>query len=137
MSSLATAGKGVVLKRAGTAIVELKSIGGPNMKADMIDVTSLDSAGWREVIAGLKDGGEWSLEGNFAPAAATQVALMQDFNDGTSAAYVLVCTDTASTEISCTAFVSSIAVSASTDAALSVSFTLKVSGAVTIEGVTP
>ena len=46
------------------AVAGLTSIGGLELSADTIDVTTLDSdGGYREFIAGFKDAGEVSLEG--------------------------------------------------------------------------
>lgn len=45
-------------------VAGLTSIGGLELSADTIDVTTLDSdGGYREFIAGFKDAGEVSLEG--------------------------------------------------------------------------
>ena len=49
---------------AGTKVAGLTSIGGIELTAETIDVTTLDSAGgYRDFIAGFKDAGEVSLEG--------------------------------------------------------------------------
>jgi len=49
-------------------VAGLTSIGGLELSADTIDVTTLDSDGaYREFIGGFKDGGEVSLEGYFEP----------------------------------------------------------------------
>lgn len=55
---------GTKLEIDTTAIAGLTSIGGLELSADTIDVTTLDSdGGYREFIAGFKDAGEVSLEG--------------------------------------------------------------------------
>lgn len=84
--SSATAGKGSILSRGNgesptetfTTIAEVTSIGGPNMKAETIDVTNMDSGGWREFITSLKDAGEVQFGLNFLPGNATHIALIQD-----------------------------------------------------------
>lgn len=49
---------------SAVAVAGLTSIGGLELSADTIDVTTLDSdGGYREFIAGFKDAGEVSLEG--------------------------------------------------------------------------
>ena len=48
-------------------VAGLTSIGGLELSADTIDVTTLASDGYREFIGSLKDGGEVSLEGYFEP----------------------------------------------------------------------
>jgi len=51
------------------AVAGLTSIGGLELTADTIDVTTLDSdGGYREFIAGFKDAGEVALEGYLIPA---------------------------------------------------------------------
>lgn len=66
---MAFRGLGTALK-IGTgsevAVAGLTEIGGLELSADTIDVTSLDSqGGYREFIAGFKDAGEVSLSGFF------------------------------------------------------------------------
>jgi predicted secreted protein len=84
-------GYGAILTRAGNPIAELKSINGPTEKADALDVTVLNSTGgFREFIAGLKDGGEVSMEGNlYVGDTLGQVAMHSDLAAGTVRAYVL------------------------------------------------
>ena len=49
-----------------TDIVNLTNISGPSISVDTIDVTAHDSAdGFREFTAGVIDGGDITLEGNF------------------------------------------------------------------------
>lgn len=51
-------------KDTPVTVAGLTSIGGLELSADTIDVTTLDSDGaYREFIAGFKDAGELSLEG--------------------------------------------------------------------------
>ena len=50
-------GSGVVLKREGAAVAQVKRVRGPCMSRNIIDVTSFDSNQWREFISTLKDGG--------------------------------------------------------------------------------
>jgi hypothetical protein len=62
MASDAFAGVGTVFKRGAVAIAEITSISGPNLTRGTIDVTNLDSTnGYREFIAGFRDGGEVTL----------------------------------------------------------------------------
>ena len=67
-------------------IAEVVQVTGPSESADMIDVTNHDSANtFREFIAGLRNGGEVSIEGNFKASDSTgQIALHTDFQAGTS-----------------------------------------------------
>jgi len=84
MATAATHAFGTTLKKGATAIAELTNIGGPGVKADTIDVTSHDSPNkFREFLAGVKDGGEVSIEGNFIPTDTTgQVAAYNRLIDG-------------------------------------------------------
>ena len=55
---------GTTLTVDATTVAGLTSIGGLELSADTIDVTTLDSdGGYREFVAGFKDAGEVSLEG--------------------------------------------------------------------------
>lgn len=80
---MATRGLGTVLKMGKTtvakAIAGLTEIGGIELTADTIDVTTLDSAGgYREFIGGFKDGGEVSISGFFDPTTGKGQKEMYD-----------------------------------------------------------
>ena len=62
---MAVAGKGGAVKLGTNKVAELSNWS-LDLGADDIDVTSFDSDGWKEFLAGLK---EWSgsIEGNFKP----------------------------------------------------------------------
>ena len=86
----AVAGNGVLLKMGdgGTAevfdtIAEVLDIDGPSQTREQIEVTSHSSAGWREYIAGLKDGGEISFPVNMVPTDTTQQDLYALLGSGT------------------------------------------------------
>lgn len=88
----ATRALGTKLSKGTTAPVDiagLTSIGGIEITADTIDVTSLDSAGgYREFIGGFKDGGEVPIEGFFNPATASgQVAMQTSLDNGLAEDY--------------------------------------------------
>ena len=72
-------------------LVELTSISGPSETMDPIDLTSHDSAdAFKEFVAGLRDGGEISFEGNFIKGnAAGQIAAHTDFQAGTARAWII------------------------------------------------
>lgn len=56
-------------KTSPVAVAGLTSIGGLDLSADTIDVTTLDSdGGYREFIAGFKDAGEVPVSGYLMPA---------------------------------------------------------------------
>ena len=57
-------------------IAELTNIGGPSMSADSIDISSHDSADhYREFVAGMKDAGEITVEGNLISAVQGNLML--------------------------------------------------------------
>lgn len=72
-------------------VAGLTSIGGLELSADTIDVTTLDSdGGYREFIGGFKDGGEVPLEGYFEPETGKgQKELYDLFESGEKEAFVI------------------------------------------------
>ena len=76
-------GFGTELKVNDKVIGSLTSIGGIEMSADTIDVSTHDSAdGFREYVGGMKDGGEVPIEGNFANKDEGQEELLTAFESG-------------------------------------------------------
>lgn len=57
-----------------TAIAQMVDISGPTMSADTIEVTNRDGDGWKEFIAGLRDGGEVTFNIMYDPALTTHSA---------------------------------------------------------------
>lgn len=89
---MATRALGTTLTKGTTTpltIGELTSIGGIEITADTIDVTTLSSdSGYREFIGSFKDGGEVPIEGFFDPAtSANQTTLQDDLDAGTADDY--------------------------------------------------
>ena len=69
---------------ATTKVGGLTSIGGIEVSADTVDVTSLDTTGgYKEYLAGFKDAGEVSLEGYLDDADDGQAAVYAALNSGT------------------------------------------------------
>lgn len=80
---MALAGKGGSVYIGAKKVSEISSWS-LDLGADDIDITSFDSNGWKEYLAGLK---EWSgsFEGNFVPTDTTgQVALINAWANGNS-----------------------------------------------------
>ena len=80
---MATKSLGTKLKMGkdeqATTVAGLKSIGGLDLSADTIDVTTLDSEdGYREFIGGFKDAGEVPISGNFDPSTGKGQKEMYD-----------------------------------------------------------
>lgn len=90
MSINATRSLGTTLKKGTSAIGNLKSIGGIEITADTIDVTSLDSeGGYREFIGSFKDGGEVQLEGFFDHLSTSQLAMQTSLDNGLAEDYTI------------------------------------------------
>lgn len=129
MTTEAKSAFGTTLMKGATPIAELTNIGGPSLSADIIEATSHDSAdGYREFLQGLRAGGEISIEGNFVPGNAGQVALTTDLNDGTLDAYTITFPAAMATTWTFNAIVIAFECSAPFDDKASFSATLKVSG---------
>ena len=90
MSAKATRALGTQLKKDNQVIGGLTSIGGIEITADTMDVTSLESdGGYREFIGAFKDGGEVSIEGYFRPEDAGQLALQESLDEGQPEDYTI------------------------------------------------
>lgn len=124
---------GTTLKKSAVAIAELTSIGGPSLSADTLDVSTHDSAsGYREFVQGMRDGGEISIEGNFIPGNAGQIALKTDFDDGSSDEYVITFPASMATTWTFNAIITGFETSAPFDDKASFTATMKVTGKPTL-----
>lgn len=119
-----------------TSIAQVKSVGGPSLGLDPIDVTHHASTGsWEEVVGGILRSGEVSLDINYDPAGATHDAstgLIADMVAKTVRNFQLVFPDTGTTTWSFAALVTAFEPSAPHDDRLSASVTLKLSGQPTL-----
>jgi predicted secreted protein len=131
MASAAFSGVGTTFNRDSVAIAEINSITGPNMTRDFIDVTSLDSTGgYREFIAGFRDGGEITLEMNFTAAGFND--LKDDYESDVIQTYSIVLSDNAATTLTFSGFVTSLGIAVPIDDKVTCNVTIKISGQVTI-----
>lgn len=65
------------------AVGGLNSISGLDLSADTVDVTDLgNSTGYRDFLAGFKDGGELGLSGFLDGADEGQAAMLEAFHSG-------------------------------------------------------
>jgi predicted secreted protein len=88
MSSQAFAGRGSHLQRGDgntptetfVTILEMKKIARTGAKADLADVTNMDSGNYREYLPTLLTAGEISFEGNYVANDTTQQELQSDFD---------------------------------------------------------
>jgi len=138
MTTSAFSGVGTVFNRGDgesdeefTAIAEINSISGPNLSRDTIDVTSLDSTGgYKEFIAGFRDGGEITLEMNFTLAGYTD--MKDDFESDDTVNYQIVLPDTGATTFDFAALVTALGVGIPNNDKVTCSVTIKISGQVTL-----
>lgn len=130
MATSAIPSQGVQFKRNAVLIGEITSINGPSESAKQIDVTSFDSTS-REYIAGLRDGGEVSIDFNLIPGDTAQMGLRTDLAAGTAQPFTLTLTDDPATVVSFSAIVTNFSIKGGVDDRLVGSATLKISGDVT------
>jgi predicted secreted protein len=123
-----------------TKVAEVIDITGPNMTKDVIDVTSQDSTdGWREFIPGMRDGGEVTISANWIPAHATQdgtTGVLSKFTDDVLHNWQIITADDGSSgtmDIDFAAIVTNFSPSLPLTEQGQLDFTLKISGAVTID----
>lgn len=119
-----------------TTISEVTNIGGPGLALDPIEVTNMDStAGWREFIGGLLDGGEVSISINYKPDNATHNAangLINDMENRTKRNFQLIFSDSGNTTFSFTALVTGFESTAPVDGHLTADVTFKITGQPTL-----
>lgn len=126
-----------------TKVAEIQDIDGPSMSKDTIEVTSQDSAnGWREFIPGMRDGGEVGITANWIPASATHdgsVGVLSKFLDDDLHNWQIVTAgdgSSGSMDIEFAAIVTDYNISLPMEEQAQVEFTLKISGAVSIDAST-
>lgn len=125
---------GTALKIGTTAVAGLTSIGGLELSADTIDVTTLDvTDGYRTFIQGLKDAGEVSISGFFDAGDTTgQQALLTALDAGTETAMTIVFPTTIGYTWTFNAIVTGFSTGAELEDAVTFEATLKVSGKPTL-----
>ena len=142
MASAAISAYGTLLKRetssgSGTfvTVAEVKSMTGPGMSVDVLDVTTHSSAAagaWREKRPSLIDPGEVSFPINLVPASAGHKALLLDFVTRALVNYKIVFSDPGLTEWTFNnCFISQFSAKAEIEGVLEADLTLTLSGAPT------
>lgn len=96
MSTNAKLGQGSTIKWDGTLIADVKKIGSIPLENSEVEVTDLDSAA-KEFIAGLKDYGVVTIEGNYIPTDGGQVKLEADAVTGTIREVIIAITNLSKT----------------------------------------
>jgi predicted secreted protein len=133
-SSNAISGVGTIFHRwddvsAWVALAEINSISGPTMTRETIDVTSLSSTGgFKEAIAGFRDGGTVSLTMNFTQA--TYAIIYADFEDDAPHYYEIVLPDATNSSFEFCGLVTECPLDIPTDDKVTVNVTIKISGRV-------
>jgi len=130
-------GDGASPTEAFTKIAEIKSISGPGLSADALDASNMASpGGFREFIAGLRDGGEITLEINFIPAEATHKdasgGMLNDYKTGAKGNWQISFPDSPTTKWVMPCIITGFEISAPVDDLLSASVTFKVAGQPTL-----
>lgn len=141
MASAAIAAYGTLLKRETSfgstvfvTVAEVKSMDGPGMKGDVIDVTTHSSAAsgaWREKISSLLDPGEVSFSINLVPASAGHKSLITDFTGRVKTNFQMVFPDGGSTTWAFTGYVTQFGAKAEVDGVLEAEMTVTLTGAPT------
>lgn len=122
---------GVQLKVATNVIGGLKTVTVPETDVSFVDVTTHDSPdGFREFVGGLKDGGTLQYSGNYLIANAGQIYLRNKNNQGGEpVACEVIFSD--GSKATFDAVVGGVSTEAGEDDAVSISGSLRISGAVT------
>lgn len=110
-------------------VAEVTSISVLDVSVDSIDTSSHDSPSqWREFVAGMKDGGELSMEINYDPALHGTIfsALGAERN------HRITLSDSGAATVAFAGFISGFSADAPYDDKLAATVSIKVSGAVTI-----
>jgi len=115
-------------------IAEVKSISGPGLSSETIDATHMESPNsYREMLVGLKTGGEVSVEMNFLPGNANHILLSTTFGNRTKKRYQLVFPDTGVTKWQFEGYITSMQPSATIDDILSCSVSFTLTGSINFD----
>ena len=90
MATQAIAAFGIALKRNGTVVPELTSVGDVGASLAIQDVTAHDGSGWVERIGTLLDGGTIPVQCNFVPGNAQHVGMRTDMTSKALQAWTVV-----------------------------------------------
>lgn len=116
-----------------TRICQVREISGLGQTNDLIDVTTFCSEGSREYIGGLADGEEVTIGMNYETSSAQIAAMIADVNNKATRAFRLVIdSGSPSVIISFSAAAIGWVLNPAVDDANQISFTLKISGDITI-----
>lgn len=115
-----------------TTVAEVTNIGGPNLSADLVEVTHMESpSGFKEYIAGLKDGGEVTIDFNFINDT-TQKQLVTDLQAGTKSNWKIVWSLAGNPEWTFAGIVTAMGPTAPAGDTITGSATIKISADITV-----
>ncbi|WP_336772301.1 phage tail tube protein [Paenibacillus sp. MMO-58] len=121
---------GTKFKIGSNFVASLTSVSGPELSADTIDTTTLDSnGGYRDFIAGFKDGGEVSVSGFLDTGDTGQIAIYNAFNVGSRDSYTILFPPELGGSWNFTGIVTGFSTSFELEDAISFEATIKVAGA--------
>lgn len=141
-SSAAFAGRGSKLQYSTnppsvsyTVLAEIKTIAQSGMKADLADVTNMQSSNFREWLPTLNDSGEIAFTGNLLPNDASGADMLGFFNNQTKVTYQIVLPPTSAHPTSegtytFQAYVSSIDRNVAVDKEATIAGKLKITGTI-------
>lgn len=122
-----------VLADTFVALPEVNSVSGIGQTNETIDVTNFDSGGSKEYIAGLADGTEISVDCNLIAGDAQQLAVIADVDSGTQFKIEFLITDgTTPKTYAFTVAPVSWTINPAVGDRHTLSFTLKISGVITV-----
>ncbi len=137
MSSNAVSGVSTQFQRWSTTsglwvnVAEVNSITGPGKTRNTIDVTSLDSTGgYKEFIAGFRDGGTVALSMNFTRASYD--LMDDDFESDVLQNYEIVLPDSQKTSFEFQGLVTELGLAVPMDDKITSDVSIKISGQVTV-----
>ncbi len=108
------------------------SISGPQLSAERIEITTLDSTGgYKEYIGGLKDGGEIQLELYWKKSDAKQVILRDAVNSGAVLPFKIEWPDSPATTVTGSIIVSSFGMNTAANEGVKATVTCKLTGSPT------
>lgn len=143
VQSAAFAGRGTVLQYSTnppsvpyTILEEIKTVSQSGMKADLADVTNMQSSNFREWLPTLNDSGELAVAGNLIPNDASEEDLITFFNAQTRVHWQVVLPasqahPTSEGTYAFQAFVTGIDRNIAVDKEASISVKLKITGIIT------
>jgi len=128
---------GIQLKRGAVVVAQVKSLGGPGISVDTVDVTTHDSTNaWEEVVASIIRSGEVKVDIEYDPNDATHKyasgGLLYDLVSRTPQTYSVVFPSSPTVTWSFSALVTGFEPTGPVDGDLTASVTLKITGEVTL-----